>query len=276
MGASNTRRKPKRSRQKRSNVDREAIPAAIKREIRQRCGFGCVFCGLPFYDYEHMTEWATVKRHVADEMTLLCPNHHRQKTNGLISKEDLKKANENPFNLRQEMPPFAFRAQPSSLVLKTGGVSFFYGSNATENGMVVLSIQSERIIWLNFQDGNLLLNLSLYDRKGKQIARIRDNELVYSTDPWDITFVGKTVRIQAQSKDTLLSLTVDPNANTISFDEAKLRFAGYEVLINEYGMSMPTSHNTLFNLTIQGTGHLLNYGGECATAAICIAGKRAY
>lgn len=34
------------------------IPLPIQREVRQRCGFGCVICGMPLYEYEHMEEWA--------------------------------------------------------------------------------------------------------------------------------------------------------------------------------------------------------------------------
>lgn len=223
-----------------------------------------------------MAEWAIVKRHVASEMTLLCPNHHRQKTNKLISRADLEEANRNPYNLAKEMNPFPFRAQPASLVLQLGGTSFFYDQASSAVGMVALSIQSERIIWLNFQEGNLLLNLSLYDRKGKQVVRIRDNELVYSTDPWDITFVGNTVRIQAQARDTLLSLTFDPNENVISFNEAKLRFAGYEVLIDKDGLNMPASVNGFKNCRVKGAGHLFNYGGESSTAFIPLPGTKSY
>lgn len=223
-----------------------------------------------------MAEWAIVKRHVASEMTLLCPNHHRQKTNKLISKADLEEANRSPYNLAQEMSSFPFLAQSASLVLQLGGTSFFYDQDSAAAGMVVLSVQSERIIWLNFQQGNLLLNLSLYDQKGKQIVRIRDNELVYSTDPWDITFVGNTVRIQAQARDTLLSLTFDPDANVISFNEAKLRFAGYEVLIDKDGFGMPASVNGFKNCRIKGSGHLFNYGGDSSTAFINFFGAKAY
>ncbi|WP_198036130.1 hypothetical protein [Salegentibacter sp. T436] len=62
------------------------IPLPIQREVRQRCGFGCVICGLPLYEYEHMEEWAKVKRHDAEEITLLCDRHHREKTAGLLPK----------------------------------------------------------------------------------------------------------------------------------------------------------------------------------------------
>ena len=53
--------------------DERNIPAEIKRQVRQRCGFGCIICGLPIYEYEHMEEWAKVKRHRTEEITLLCP-----------------------------------------------------------------------------------------------------------------------------------------------------------------------------------------------------------
>ncbi len=53
-------------------INSRNIPLPIQREVRKRCGFGCVLCGLPLYEYEHMEEWAQVKRHIADEITLLC------------------------------------------------------------------------------------------------------------------------------------------------------------------------------------------------------------
>lgn len=77
------------------------IPLPIQREVRQRCGFGCVICGLPLYEYEHMEEWAIVKRHVADEITLLCDQHHREKTGGLLPVEVVRAANKSPFNLKE-------------------------------------------------------------------------------------------------------------------------------------------------------------------------------
>ncbi|MEB6138331.1 hypothetical protein, partial [Klebsiella pneumoniae] len=55
---------------------------------------------MPLYEYEHMEEWALVHRHVAEEITLLCNQHHREKTNGLLPKERVREANANPFNLR--------------------------------------------------------------------------------------------------------------------------------------------------------------------------------
>jgi hypothetical protein len=80
------------------------IPLPMKREIRQRCGFGCVLCGMPLYEYEHMLGFAQVQRHVAEEITLLCDQHHRERTSGLLPIEEVIKANGTPSTLEQARP----------------------------------------------------------------------------------------------------------------------------------------------------------------------------
>jgi 5-methylcytosine-specific restriction endonuclease McrA len=42
---------------------RPKIPEGVKREVRQRCGFGCVICGLPIYEYDHLVPYAQVLSH---------------------------------------------------------------------------------------------------------------------------------------------------------------------------------------------------------------------
>src|SRR5262249_16069797 len=81
------------------------IPRPIKRQVRQRCEFGCVICGLPLDEYEHMEGFAKVKRHVAKEITLLCDRHHREKTGGLLPLSDVRDADRNPFNKREGVSP---------------------------------------------------------------------------------------------------------------------------------------------------------------------------
>jgi len=68
---------------------RPPIPSKIKREVRQRCGYGCILCGCPIYDYEHIEEYSVVKEHTFENLALLCPICHRKKTNKLISKEKI-------------------------------------------------------------------------------------------------------------------------------------------------------------------------------------------
>ena len=67
------------------------IPESIKRKVRQRCGFGCVICGIGLYEYEHFApEYKDAKSHAPEGITLLCPNHHARKTIGRLSLETIK------------------------------------------------------------------------------------------------------------------------------------------------------------------------------------------
>jgi hypothetical protein len=80
---------------------RPPIGAEMEKEVRRRCGFGCVMCGLPLYEYDHILGWSNVQRHVAEEITLLCDMHHREKTHGLLPLDHVVAANREPFNLRR-------------------------------------------------------------------------------------------------------------------------------------------------------------------------------
>jgi hypothetical protein len=46
------------------------VPAEIKRAVRQRCGFGCVLCGVPIFQYDHMIPFAEVQEHTEENITL--------------------------------------------------------------------------------------------------------------------------------------------------------------------------------------------------------------
>jgi len=62
------------------------IPAAVKRTVRQACGFGCMVCGEAIYEYEHIDpEFAEAKEHSPDAIGLLCPTCHARVTRRLYS-----------------------------------------------------------------------------------------------------------------------------------------------------------------------------------------------
>lgn len=55
-------------------------PSSVEEEIRQRCGFGCVICGLCFYDYEHFNpDFKDARIHDPRGMTLLCMQCNQKK-----------------------------------------------------------------------------------------------------------------------------------------------------------------------------------------------------
>ncbi len=78
-----------------SKCNSRNIPLPIQREVRQRCGFGCVICGFPLYEYDHLKGWPNVQEHIASDITLLCDKHHREATSGLLPREKVIEAKEN-------------------------------------------------------------------------------------------------------------------------------------------------------------------------------------
>ncbi|ORL41329.1 hypothetical protein A6F59_10910 [Prescottella equi] len=173
----------------------------MKREVRQRCGFGCVLCGLPLYHYDHMNEYSVVKEHEAENLTLLCAQHHDEKTKGLLPLAKVQAANADPFNLR------AGASRPHYLHYSGNRAVVALGSNEfTSDGgdFVAVLVDGVPLIYFRFESEQALLTVQLFDDFNQPLLQIVDNELVYSVSTWDVEFVGTTLTIRAASRDIFL------------------------------------------------------------------------
>lgn len=178
-----------------------AVPEPIKRTVRQRCGFGCVICGLPLYEYEHMEGWSIVHRHLAEEITLLCDRHHRERTSGLLTIEAVREADRTPYNLKSGVTP-GYRLHYSGRIaaVDIGGNRFEAALVEGLRQMSPLIVDGEPLVNFRLEDGHLLLSLSIYNVLGELILRIRDNELAYVVgNAWDFQFVGRVLTIRMGS-----------------------------------------------------------------------------
>lgn len=220
------------------------IPLPIQREVRQRCGFGCVICGLPLYEYEHMEEWAVVKRHVADEITLLCDQHHREKTGGLLPVEVVKAANKAPFNLKEgNSKPYNLHFAGTEATIEIGSNSFTCKDNGYGTAMVPVSVDGTPLIGLILADGHLLLNLVVFDECNAPVLHIKNNQLIYSTSPWDIQLVGKKLTIREAHRKILFEIEFFP-PNRVVINRGRLLRNGVEILIRPSNI-LVTNNSTL-------------------------------
>jgi hypothetical protein len=203
----------------------------MERQVRSRCGFGCVICGLPLYEYDHILGWANVHRHVAEEITLLCDMHHREKTNGLLPLERVMAANREPFNLRQGV------SKPHDLHYSGNECETIIGSNkfatrdigdGTFSASVV--IDGVPIVAFVLSDGHLLLNLQLFDDFNNRVLVIDKNELVYSTSPWDIKLTGRNLVIRAAERKILIDIVFEV-PNKVVIRRGRLLFNGVEIVL---------------------------------------------
>lgn len=243
------------------------IPLPIQREVRQRCGFGCVICGLPLYEYEHMEGWANVQRHVANEITLLCDKHHKERTNGLVPIQAVIEANTTPHNLKEGVSkPYDlhFSAQQAEIVL--GSNSFFAQYQGYGTILAPLVIDTVPIIGFILGDEHLLLNLVINDEFNQRVLHIKNNQIFYSVGVWDIQLVGRKLIIREQARKILIEINFQP-PDKITIERGRFLFNGIEVLIrptnllitnNSFLLQKCSSRNVNFGIVI---GESISQGG---------------
>lgn len=214
---------------------RPPIPLSVKREVRQRCGFGCVICGNPFIQYDHILGYAITKRHKASEITLLCPLCHAKKTSGKIPQYIVEAADKTPFNLRNTL------TSKDRLYLQGNTISVIIGNNEFAklddgNGtfLIPVLIINKPIIEVVLNNNIISLNMSIYDRNDNVILSIIENELQAGTGVWDFTYEGTTVIIREKKYHILIEIEFDYNLpNKIHIKKGKLFYNGELLTISK-------------------------------------------
>lgn len=211
------------------------IPLPIQREVRKRCGFGCVICGFPLYEYDHLMGWANVHEHVSEDITLLCDQHHKEVTNGLLPREKVIDANKSPYNLKYgQSSPLLLHFEGTSCEVHIGGNYFNTIIQGEYTESIPLIVDGIPLIAFILQDNQLLLNVNLFDEFNQIVLRIVNNQLFYTTSPWDIRLTGKTLTIREKARKLLLRLRFDP-PNKIVIDKGRFLCNGVEILVeNDY------------------------------------------
>ena len=208
------------------------IPQQIQREIRQRCGFGCVVCGLPLYEYDHLLGWAKVHRHVAAEITLLCDQHHRERGSGLLPLSAVETANRNPYNLRAgTSKPYDLHFTGNECEVTIGGNSFSASDGGYGTKLLPVSVDGTPLLEFVLGDGHLMLSLNIFDEFNRLILQIQNNQLVQSANPWDIRFVGQNLVVREAVRRILVDITFLP-PNQIKIQRGRFLRNGVEILIH--------------------------------------------
>lgn len=203
---------------------RPPIPEPLKREVRQRCGFGCIFCGIPIYEYEHIEPWAKVRDHHSENLVLLCPNHHAEFTRGQRSKDEILQAAKAPHNLAAGSVGHIFHVSKPPLEVVLGGVEFV-------RVLDLLVVDREPLISVEYlvKDGTEAgLTASIYDRQQDRVLRIERNEWVASVGQWDVQLEGPRLTLRAAEREIQIQIRVDPPSRII-FERGVIYYRGIEI-----------------------------------------------
>jgi hypothetical protein len=214
-----------------SQQKRETIPAAVKRAVRQRCGFGCVFCGSPAYQYEHIEGYGTTG-HDPDEMTLLCTFHHNEKTLKRLPVAAVRRADKNPHNrvkpLGAKHPTYF---EGPALNVDLGSFRFIGSTDMSET--TILEVDGEPILKVRFEeDGIISLDLTIRDSDNRPVLIIRRGELRHTTTTWDVEFLGQKLTVRRGLGDIILSLRF-ATPDTIVIERAEIWASGILIRIGK-------------------------------------------
>jgi hypothetical protein len=183
------------------------IPAAIKRQVRKACGFGCVVCGGSIIDYEHVDPpYVEAREHDPEKITLLCPQCHAKVTRGFLSKQTVKEAMRDPLckkrgyaseflDIGRVHPKVVFAGVTLTncqVPIEVRGIPLFAVKEAEEAG------------------GPFRLSASFCNSRGESSLQIIDNEWRAFGTNWDVNVVGGAITIRDNPRHTSLRLVAAP------------------------------------------------------------------
>lgn len=183
------------------------ISAEIKREVRQRCGFGCVICGLGFYDYEHFApDFADALIHDPAGITLLCMQCNQKRNRKVLSAATVAQHNANPRCLQKGFANEWLDVSSESIEVVFAGSTFIDCTHILNvGGDNVLSILPPEFAG----EANRISGL-FADDTGATTLRIDQNQWIAGADNWDVEWVGNTVTVRKGPGDIVLVLKTYP------------------------------------------------------------------
>jgi len=195
---------------------RPAIPEKTKLAVRQRCGFGCVVCGAPTFQYDHIEEYSKVGVHDPANLTLLCGTHHGEKTSRRLSRDFILAANSNPFNLNEKMTsPWRQFFVGSSGAFIVGSDTYRFILRGRNGFFSAIQIGGKSMLGFRFDGSGLLLNAVLTNRSGKKILIIKDGEIRVSTEVFDYKIEWPVLTIRSVQGSVELKLQVEDHGLSI-------------------------------------------------------------
>ncbi len=207
------------------------IPPDVKRQVRQRCGYGCVICAKAPYDYDHFDpEFADAQSHDPKGITLLCAEHHDLKSRGLLTNAQVASRNAAP---RAVAEGHAF----GRYITDGTAPKFVLGSCYAANTPVLLMADGEPVIWASppVEPGApFSFNAVLRDQSGRTILEIRDNEWRAGIEAWDVDVVANRIEIRSKRGAIDLVISMEP-PDTLNVQRARLNYGGRDVVVETNG-----------------------------------------
>ena len=218
------------------SIRRPDIPESVKRLVRYRCGFGCVICGSPLVDYDHIDGWAETGEHEPRRITLLCPSHHAEKTRGLLDKKAVEASNASPANIRTgRTSPFRIRPELGPVELYVGSNVMLTTLRAGGPPVSALMVDGESLLQMRADGDALLVSARVSDPAGNDLLIVSDNSIEFAaTGACDARVQGRCFSVSRGPGGTALELEFTP-PSSVRIVRARLWHHGVRVEITRAG-----------------------------------------
>ncbi len=240
----------------------------IKRIVRQRCGFGCVVCGLGYYDYHHVTPYSKVKEHNPYDIVLLCAHHHTEFERGRLSGRKLLNAAKAPMAIQLGYAHGVFESSDKPLRVNIGG-------NAMINTPTIIAVGSVPIIGFTRPENigePWQMTAFMTDTNGTPLLSIKENIWNIHPTKWDVQAEGQILTIRNGSRDIGVRLRHEPG-ESLTIERLKMRFAGYYIDGTEHRLMINT--NTISGSMISNGSVGISLGVDDAMESIIAKWSRA-
>jgi hypothetical protein len=239
---------------------RDSIPSDVKKKVRKRCGYGCVFCGYPLYHYDHIIEYSIVKEHDHMNITLLCGTHHDQKSRGVLPVEQVIIANLKPFAIINPL------SRKETLFLKKSPATVRIATNELfvdiyDGAMIMPFIIYKRTPFhFDVESGQLLLSGEFRDENNILFVKIDKNEILFLTQDYDIDRVGSKIIVRKRKGIILLCININPEKAIIDIERAFFSVKDISIKLNKTNLQISNSKNEDLYLTMSNCSFPGNVG----------------
>jgi hypothetical protein len=184
-----------------------AIPAEIKRFVRQRDGFGCLICGSAFYQYDHIeNEYKDAKEHEPEKIVLLCGGCHDKKTRGFLSTATIMAKISAPACLSKGFSWGIFD-------LGSSAPEIVFGTLTAKNVESLISIDGVSIFSVcppSVPGGPFNINAIFRNPEDDDNLRIVNNEFQVLGANWDAEVSGARIKLRSGHGVFSLVLRIEP------------------------------------------------------------------
>ncbi|QEU31503.1 HNH endonuclease [Pseudomonas luteola] len=220
------------------------IPSDIKRTVRQRCGFGCVICGMGIVQYEHVDpEFKDARTHEPDGIALLCPQCHAKVTTRMWSKARVKLAMKSP-----KCKQVGFAREFFDFV--DGHPSLQFGGLLLSNCPIPIQVQGNSLFSIKppeVSDGPFLFSGLFTDSLGNITLVIEDNEWKAFSSSWDVEVKGPKITIREAKRIIHLILRAE-QPSTIFVEKLNMSLGGYKFEANKEQLTIIDSKGNKLNI----------------------------